>query len=113
MSSLLVSTLEAFLAIAITASILSIAYSLSVRATRSVTSRSSEKQKPFACGEALPSSKTGLPDVSMYSIVWKRVFKSLYDTLRDKVHTGILSDWLAWMFAFMVITIIALIVVIL
>ncbi|MEM4576532.1 MAG: hypothetical protein QW701_03590 [Candidatus Nezhaarchaeales archaeon] len=105
MLPLLITVLEAAFAIAVTSVILIAIYGLSLRATKSVAKGSEEKRKPFACGESLQPSKTGLPDLGMYSIVWKRVFHSLYSTLRDRIHTGILSDWMFWMFIFMVILI--------
>lgn len=111
MSPLLLAVLETFLAIAITVLVLLLAYSLSIKFTRSLAQRSTEKQRPFTCGESIPLSKTGLPDSGMYTTVWRLVFRSLYTTLRDKVHTGVLSDWLTCMFVFMVIMVVALMVV--
>lgn len=111
MIPLLMMAIEAAFVIAIVLLILLAMYGLSIKATRSLAKESLEKRKPFACGESIPPSKTSLPDMGMYAIVWRRVFQSLYITLRDKLHTGILSDWLAWMFIFMVIIIIVLIVV--
>lgn len=105
MPSLLLAVLEAFFAITIITLVLLLVYALSVKLTRSLTHGSSEKRKPFTCGESVPQSKTGLPDTSMYTAVWRLVFRSLYTTLRNKVHTGVLSDWLTWMLIFMVIMI--------
>jgi len=111
MTSLLISALEAAFAIVLILVVLLIAYGLSVRATRALTRGSEERRKPFACGETLRLSETGLPDAGMYWAVWRRLLRSFYDTLRDKVHTGILSDWLFWMFIFMVVLAIVLVVV--
>lgn len=111
MSPLLLIVLEASLAIAITVLILLATYGLSIRLTRSIVRGSREKRKPFACGESMPLTKTSLPDSGMYTAVWKLVFKSLYRSLRDKVHTGVLSDWLMWMFIFMVIMVVVSMVV--
>lgn len=112
MQSLLISVLEAAFAIFIVSAILLAAYGVSLRATRSISRRSEEKGKPFACGEDVPPLKTSIPDVHMYSVVWRRVFKSLYNSLRDRLHTGVLSDWLFWMFLFAVILVIVLVMVV-
>ena len=111
MPSLLISVLEAAFTMAIVIIILLALYGLSTRATRTLARESTEKRRPFACGEAIPPVKTGVPDMGMYMIVWRKVFQSLYRGLRDKIHTGILSDWLVWMFIFMVVIVIVLIVV--
>jgi len=111
MTTLLMSVLEAAFTMAVVITILLALYGLSLRATRPITRASSEKRKPFACGESIPPVKTGVPDMGMYMIVWRRVFQPLYKVIRDKVHTGILSDWLVWMFIFMVIVVVVLIVV--
>ncbi|MEM4425168.1 MAG: hypothetical protein QW335_04230 [Candidatus Nezhaarchaeales archaeon] len=106
MVSLLLAALEASLAIVVTVLILLVAYAFSAKFARSIVRGSSEKRKPFACGESIPLPKTGLPDAGMYTAVWRLVFKSLYKSLRDSLHTGILSDWLMWMFIFMVVMIV-------
>jgi len=104
--SLLLAVLEVSLAIAVTVLILLAAYAFSIKFTRSMTQKSNEKRKPFACGESISSLKTGLPDAGLYTAVWRLVFKSLYNTLRDRLHTGILSDWLMWMLIFMVVIVV-------
>ncbi|RLF07697.1 MAG: hypothetical protein DRJ60_02100 [Thermoprotei archaeon] len=111
MMPLLMMVLEAAFVIAVVLLILLAIYGFSIKVTKSLSRESLEKRKPFACGESIPPSKTSLPDMSMYAIVWRRVFQSLYTTLRDKLHTGILSDWLVWMFIFMVVIVIVLVVV--
>jgi len=108
--SLLASVLEATFVITLVLVILLIAYGLSVRATRAVMRSSEEKRRPFACGELLRPSETGVPDASMYWAIWRKLFRSLYNTLRDKIHTGVLSDWLFWMIIFMAVLVIALVV---
>ena len=110
MMSLLASVLEATFVITLVLVILLIAYGLSVRATRAVMRSSEEKRRPFACGELLQPSETGVPDASMYWAIWRKLFRSLYNTLRDKIHTGVLSDWLFWMIIFMAVLVIALVV---
>jgi len=112
MPSLLVSVLEAAFVVLVVLVILFIAYGLSLRATKAVTKSSGEKRRPFACGELLRPSETGVPDASIYWAVWKKLFRSFYNTVRDKVHTGILNDWLFWMFIFMVVLVIIFVVVI-
>jgi|GEM_PF-694304 len=111
MMPLLTSVLEAAFVIVLVLAILLIAYGLSIRATRAVTRSFEEKRRPFACGELLRPSETGVPDASMYWAVWRKLFLSFYNTLRDKLHTGILSDWLFWMFIFMVVLAIAFVAV--
>lgn len=113
MLPLLLAVLEALLAIAITVLVLLLAYGLSIKFTRSLARGSIEKRRPFVCGELIPQPRTGLPDSGMYTAVWRLVFKSLYASLRNRVHTGILSDWLTWMIVFMVIMVVTLMVVVL
>jgi len=110
-TSLLASVLEAAFVIVLVLAILLVAYGLSVRATRTVMRSSEEKRKPFACGELLRPSEAGVPDASMYWAIWRKLFRSLYNTLRDKMHTGVLSDWLFWMIIFMVVLVITFVVV--
>jgi hypothetical protein len=112
MTSLLIAVLEAAFVVLVVLVILFIAYGLSLRVTKAVTKSSEEKRRPFACGELLRPSETGVPDASMYWAVWKKLFRSFYNTVRDKVHTGILNDWLFWMFIFMVVLVIIFVVVI-
>lgn len=112
MSSLLLAALEALLAIVVTVLILLAAYGLSIKFTKSIAQRSSERRKPFACGESIPPPKTGLPDAGMFTAVWKLVFKSLYTSLRDKMHTGVLNDWLMWMLIFMAVIVVTSMVVV-
>jgi len=33
--------------------------------------------------------------------IWKDVFKPYYRRMREKGHTGVLSDWLMWMILFL------------
>ncbi len=108
---LLMRVLEAAFVMIVVLLILLAIYGFSIKVTKSISRASREKRAPFVCGESIPPSKTSLPDMGMYAIVWRRVFKSLYTTLRDKLHTGVLSDWLTWMFIFMVVIIIVLVVV--
>jgi len=111
MVPLLISVLEAAFVMVLVLAILLIAYGLAIRTTRSLTRSSEEKRRPFACGEALRPTETGVPDASMYWAVWRKLFRSFYNTIRDKIHTGILSDWLFWMFIFLVLLAIVLVVV--
>jgi len=108
---LLMRVIEAAFTIALVILIVLLLYALSLKATRGLSRSVGDKRKPFACGEVLPESKTGLPDPHVYTAVWRDVFKSLYRGLRDKLHTGVLSDWLVWMFIFMVIVVVVLVVV--
>jgi uncharacterized membrane protein len=111
MTSLLIAVLEAAFVMLVVLVILFIAYGLSLRVVKTVTKSSEEKRRPFACGELLQPSETGVPDASMYWAIWKKLFRSFYNTLRDKIHTGILNDWLFWMFIFMVVLVIIFVVV--
>lgn len=113
MSSLLLAVLEAFLVTTIIVIMMLLVYGLSIRSTRSLTRRSAEKQRPFVCGESIPQPKTGLPDSSMYTAIWRLTFKTLYLVLRARLHTGILNDWLTWMLVFMVVMVLMSMVVLL
>lgn len=67
-----------------------------------------EKIKIYACGEDLPVNKASVSGLNFYWGVVKRSLRSLYATIRDKMHTGILSDWLFFMSLWLVIIVITL-----
>ncbi|MDI9619510.1 MAG: hypothetical protein QFX33_01605 [Candidatus Nezhaarchaeota archaeon] len=104
--------LEAAFVVVVTSLVLLLLYGLSRRATSSFSGRSAERRKPFMCGESVHPSKTGVPDAGVYTTIWKNVFKSIYEALVIKVHTGILSEWLFWMILFMVIMTVVLVMVV-
>jgi len=66
------------------------------------------KIQPYGCGEALTREQVSVTSKSLFwSIVYK-VFKSMYAVLRDRIHTGVLSDWFILMILFMAIALIVL-----
>jgi len=60
-----------------------------------------DKLSIYACGESYPERKASVADVNLFVAVWKNLFRSLYGRLREGFHTGILSDWLVWMYVFL------------
>ena len=67
-----------------------------------------EKVKIYACGEDLPVDKASVSGLNFYWGVVRKSLRSLYAIIRDKMHTGILSDWLFFMSFWLVIIVIAL-----
>ena len=60
-----------------------------------------EKLKVYACGESYPLQKASIADANLFVAIWKDVFKPYYRRMREKGHTGVLSDWLMWMILFL------------
>lgn len=66
------------------------------------------KIQPYGCGEALTKEQISITSRGLFwSIVYK-VFKDMYVVLRDRIHTGVLSDWFVLMVLFMAIALITL-----
>ena len=78
-------------------------YIISRRGLRAV----GEKLKVYACGEDYPAEKASVSHLNLYWGAVKKVFKSAYLYIRDKMHTGILSDW----YFYMTILVISLIII--
>ncbi len=58
---------------------------------------SGEKLKVYACGEDYPAEKASVSHFNLYWGAVRRVFRSSYLYIRDKMHTGILNDWYFYM----------------
>jgi len=78
-------------------------YLYSVKVTKSFSRKTREKVLIYACGEDITEKEALLADRHLYITIWNEVFKPLYDSLRGKVHTGILNDWFFWMFMALII----------
>jgi len=78
-------------------------YLYSLSATKTITKPTDEKKSIYACGEVIDEKAATVSDVNLYVTIWNELFKPLYDSLRKKVHTGILNDWFFWMFLLLII----------
>jgi len=70
--------------------------------------------EPYLCGESMDDFKTFI-SVGSSNLYWgsvSAILKKFYEVLRDKIHTGVLNDWLVLMCLwFFIATITSLIVV--
>jgi len=78
-------------------------YLYSIKVTKSFAKESKEKPLIYACGEHITEKEALLADRHLFTTIWNEVFKPLYDSLRGKIHTGILNDWFFWMFLALII----------
>ncbi|MDW8044502.1 MAG: hypothetical protein RMJ31_01840 [Nitrososphaerota archaeon] len=102
---LLIAMLEVSLAMLLPAIIVLILY-LTFR--KSVQSSSEEKRSIFIGGEKLEPEGGFLPPGGFYWALWNKTFSSTYRILREKIHTGVLNDWLFYMIIWFVILLILL-----
>ncbi|MCX8204707.1 MAG: hypothetical protein N3H31_03560 [Candidatus Nezhaarchaeota archaeon] len=108
MTALLLETLKASVCMFATALALYLAY-LYAR-SRAPRRPVGDKLSIYACGESYPERKASVADVNLFTAVWRTVFRGLYTRLREGVHTGILSDWMAWMLVLLVLVLVSLVV---
>ena len=66
------------------------------------------KIQPYGCGEALTKEQVSVTSKGLFWSIVSKVFRNLYTILRDRIHTGVLSDWFVLMVLFMAITLIVL-----
>ncbi len=67
-----------------------------------------EKTKVYACGEDYTPERASASDINLYTAVWRLSFRNLYKYVREKGHTGVLSDWFFWMYLFMILALVVL-----
>lgn len=70
-----------------------------------------EKFKPYACGEDASVETISVSSRNLYWAVISSVFKKLYRSLREKLHTGILNDWFISMVLYLTILFIVLVII--
>jgi len=68
-----------------------------------------DKLSVYACGESYSERRASVADANLFTAVWKDLFGRLYGRLREGFHTGVLSDWMAWMLVFLVIVLVVLV----
>lgn len=100
MSALLLESLKASLCMFSAALALYLAY-LYAR-SRAPRKPVGDKLSIYACGESYPERRASVADANLFAAVWRDAFRKLYASLREGVHTGVLSDWMAWMLLFLV-----------
>ncbi len=68
------------------------------------------KFQPYGCGEELTREQVSIGSRELYWSVVSKVFNKLYTVLREKIHTGILSDWLSLMTVFLTVMVLILVI---
>ncbi|MEM4700182.1 MAG: hypothetical protein QXT74_04435 [Candidatus Nezhaarchaeales archaeon] len=107
MTSLLLESLKASFCMLVTALALYSVY-LYARA-KSPRRPVGDKLSIYACGESYSERRASVADVNLFAAVWRDVFRSMYAKLREGVHTGVLSDWMAWMLLLLVVALASLV----
>jgi len=106
--SLLLEALKASASMLLVASALYLLYLYAK--TRAPRRPVGDKLSIYACGESYPQRRASVSDVNLFTAVWRNLFANLYRRMREGLHTGVLSDWMAWMLLLLAVVLVVLMV---
>ena len=105
----LIGTLIVVLAMLIPALII---YLLYVSFRYEAFSEGSEKRKIYGCGEEVQPIQASVSIENLLWIAIKKSMKSLYTYVREVMHSGVMNDWLVYMFSYFSLLIIILVIMV-